>query len=366
MSLVLGIETTCDETAAAVVRDGRTVLSSVVGSQAALHEPYGGVVPEIAARAHIETLNGLVEKAMRQAGAAPADLTAIAAPNRPGLIGCLLVGVSAAKAFAFAWERPLICVNHVEAHLYSACLRSASACAEMAGPPLPALGLVISGGHTSLYRVHDFVHIECLGATIDDAAGEAFDKVAAILGLGYPGGPQVDRLAGDGNPHAVKFPISLLGRDSLDFSFSGLKTAVLYQVQGGAAPAARRGAASSNAGPAPRPPGRGARRTGPPIPPRSADIAASFQYAVVEALRIKLRRAAKRHPVRSVIIGGGVSANRRVRAMMEALGGELGLPVYLPAAEFCTDNAAMIAGLAAELHRHGVTHTLDTPVIATI
>ena len=346
MTLILALETTCDETAAAVVRDGRTVLSNIVASQVNLHARYGGVVPEIAARAHIETLNRLVEQALHQADVKPADLTAIAVANRPGLIGCLLVGVSAAKTLAFAWDKPLLCVNHVEAHLYGACLIGVAAPARPPWPPLPALGLVISGGHTNLYLVQAFAHMERIGATIDDAAGEAFDKAAAILGLGYPGGPLVDQLAGHGDPHAVKFPVSLLGRDSLNFSFSGLKTAVLYHVQGGAQAGA---------------PGRA-----PLTRQEKADVAASFQHAVVQALCVKLRRAAERYPVQSFMIGGGVSANRRLRQAVEDLGAALKRPVYLPPPEFCTDNAAIIAGLATHLYRAGEIHPLDTAVVATV
>ena len=346
MSLVLGIETTCDETSAAVVRDGRFVLSNVVWSQVALHARYGGVVPEIAARAHIESLNRIVDLALQEAAVSPCDLTAVGVANRPGLIGCLLVGATAAKAFSFAWNLPLMCVDHVHAHLYSACLFAAgSSSPSPVPPPLPAIGLVISGGHTSLYRIAGFCDMLRLGATVDDAVGEAFDKVAAILHLGYPGGPLVDRLARHGNPRALEFPISLLGRESMDFSFSGLKTAVLYHVNG---------------------PGGRQRDVTALTPSERADVAASFQHAVATALAAKLRRALERHPVRSVLIGGGVAANSEVRRTMETLGEALGLPVFLPAPPFCTDNAAMIAGLAAEWLRLGFKSGLDTPVVATI
>ena len=223
---ILGIETSCDETSAAVVVAGREVLSNVVASQDELHSKYGGVVPEIASRAHIERIIPVITEALEQAQISPADLAAVAVTNRPGLIGSLLIGVSAAKTLAWAWQKPLIDIDHVQAHIYAACLDGDSP------SPFPAVALVVSGGHTSLYHCHDPLEIELLGETIDDAAGEAFDKVASILKLGYPGGPIIDRISRAGNARAIKFPRSWLSKGSLDFSFSGIKTAVLYHVRG--------------------------------------------------------------------------------------------------------------------------------------
>lgn len=341
---VLGVETTCDETAAAVVCDGSVVLSNVVRSQVPLHLQYGGVVPEIAARAHIEWLNDIIDMAFQQAQVKSEQIDAIGVANCPGLVGCLLVGVSAAKALAFAWDRPLIGVDHVHAHLYAALLGDADT-APPPRPALPALGLVISGGHTSLYLVENFACLKRLGSTIDDAVGEAFDKVAAILQLGYPGGPLVEKLAANGNPGAVKFPVSLLGKDSLDFSFSGLKTAVLYHVNG---PRGIERDASSMSEDA------------------KANVAASFQKASAEVLCTKIRRALENYNVRSVIVGGGVSANTVVRKALQDVGASRGLPVFLPPLRYCTDNAAMIAGLASDLFNQGHFDGLDLTAVATV
>jgi N6-L-threonylcarbamoyladenine synthase len=334
MPLILGIESTCDETAAAVVR-GVDVLSNVVSSQIALHQRYRGVVPEIASRAHVEQILPVIRRAVADGGIAMDQIDAIAVANRPGLIGSLLIGVTAAKTLAWALARPLIAVDHVQAHLYSVLLHqgtepSGSAVGSSAGSSqaievaFPAVGLVCSGGHTAIYDVRSWTDVRRIGATIDDAVGEAYDKVAAILGLEYPGGPVIDRLAATGDPAAVKLPRSMLEADSLDFSFSGLKTAVLYHVRG--VPSRRE----------PRP------EKTPPTPDQIADIAASFQSAAVGVLIAKLRRAIALTAARSVIIGGGVSANRGLRAAVKALP----VPVFVPAGPYCTDNAAMIAGLA--------------------
>ncbi|HZN69778.1 MAG TPA: tRNA (adenosine(37)-N6)-threonylcarbamoyltransferase complex transferase subunit TsaD, partial [Tepidisphaeraceae bacterium] len=226
MPTILGIESTCDETAASVVADGWDVRSNVVATQVELHAKYRGVVPEIASRAHIENILPVVRESMSSASVDRHDIDAVAVAHRPGLIGSLLVGVTAAKTLAWALGKPLIGVDHVHAHLYSVVLETNRT------PPMPAVGLVVSGGHTALYHVGSWLDVELIGSTIDDAVGEAYDKVAAILGLGYPGGPILDKLAARGDPRAVKFPRTLLGRDSLDFSFSGLKTAVLYHVRG--------------------------------------------------------------------------------------------------------------------------------------
>ena len=349
MSCVLGIETTCDETACAVVEDGRIVRSNIIRTQIDLHQKYGGVVPEIAARAHIEWLNDIVANAMQIAGVTPEDLSGIAVANCPGLVGCLLVGVSAAKALAFAWDKPLVGVNHVHAHLYAGCLipprdRDNASAVWPDPPALPALGLVISGGHTTLYEVKRFDSLRRLGCTIDDAVGEAFDKVAAILQLGYPGGPLVENLARDGRANEVKFPLSLLGKQSLDFSFSGIKTAVLYHVNG---------------------PG-GAQRTSADLTPQQrADTAAAFQRVVAEILEVKVRRAMEVMTPQSLIVGGGVSANGAIRSCLQRVADAAKIPLYLPHMAYCTDNAAMIAGLGSQLLESGGRADLDLSAIAT-
>jgi N6-L-threonylcarbamoyladenine synthase len=317
MPTILGIESTCDETAAAVVIDGFDVRSNVISSQVDLHARFGGVVPEIASRAHIEKIVPVIAEALEVAGTKLQDIDAIAVAHRPGLIGSLLIGVTAAKTLAWATEKPLIGVDHVHAHLFSVVLET------NADPPMPAVGLVCSGGHTALYRVNDWSDITLIGSTIDDAVGEAYDKVAAILGLGYPGGPIVDRLAQQGNGRAIRFPRSMLGRDSLDFSFSGLKTAVLYHV---------RGVPSTRPKPAPAPLSES----------QLLDVAASFQAACVETLIEKLKRAARKVGARSILVGGGVSANHGLRQALA----HLPIPAFLPPLQYCMDNAAMSAGLA--------------------
>lgn len=331
-SLILGIETSCDETAAAVVEDGVRVRSNVIASQHDLHAEFRGVVPEIASRAHAERVLPVFRKALSRAGVSKRELTAVAVGNRPGLIGSLLVGVAAAKATAWGLNLPLVGIDHVHAHLYAGSL-------ETGDPLYPALGLVVSGGHTALYRVGSPVEVERLGATIDDAVGEAFDKVAAILELPYPGGPNLDKLAADGDASAHDFPVSRLGRDSLDFSFSGLKTAVLYAVRGVPGKRDEEGA------------GR------PTLDrQRRADIAASFQRAAVRAVLLKLERALEQHPeCRSLVVGGGVSANSLLRAEVTRLAKQRALELRLPRMEYCLDNAAMIAGLAHHvlIHRDG-------------
>lgn len=362
MPLILGIESTCDETAAALVADGWDVRSNVVATQVELHAKYRGVVPEIASRAHIENILPVLGEAVRQnaeggrqkdesggnadsrsADSAfrlpPSPLTpdAIAVAHRPGLVGSLLVGVTAAKTLAWALEKPLIGVDHVHAHLYSVML-------EKNEPPMfPAVGLVCSGGHTALYRVNSWLDVEMIGSTIDDAVGEAYDKVAAILGLGYPGGPAIDRLAEQGDPKAVKFPRTLMGRESLDFSFSGLKTAVLYHV---------RGVPAKGVSPSSMP----ARTIGDP---ELRDIAASFQAACIDVITEKLRRAVAETGAKSVVLGGGVSANRGLRAALA----KFHRPVHFPPVRYCTDNAAMSAGLAHVLLDAGRTSALDLDAV---
>jgi N6-L-threonylcarbamoyladenine synthase len=339
---ILGIESTCDETGAAVVEDGRRVLSNVIASQVELHAKYRGVVPEIASRAHIENLLPVLREGLAAAGASLAEIDAVAVAHRPGLIGSLLVGVTAAKALAWALGKPLVGVDHVHGHLYSVVLEARERAAEAASPLFPAVGLVVSGGHTALYRVGGWLDVSLIGSTIDDAVGEAYDKVAALLGLGYPGGPILDRLAAGGDPKAIAFPRSLLGRESLDFSFSGLKTAVLYEVYG--VPSRAKVLAD-------RPPEMSERRL--------ADIAASFQAACVDVIVKKVKRAIRLTGAKSVIVGGGVSANRGLRDAMK----RLDVPAHFPAMEFCTDNAAMTAGLAAVHLAAGRTSGLDLDAI---
>jgi N6-L-threonylcarbamoyladenine synthase len=301
--LILGIETSCDDTCAALVtRDGE-VRANVIASQGLLHERYGGVVPEIASRQHLEVLDSVIDDAFERAGATLADVEEIAVTRAPGLIGALLVGVSSAKALAAARRLPLVPVDHLHGHV------TASMLGEDPIEP-PYLALVASGGHTFLARVDDPGGYRVLGETLDDAAGEAFDKGARILGLGYPGGPEIDRLARDGDPDAFDFPRSQPG-DGLDFSFSGLKTALLYRVRD--EPDADR-----------------------------ADLAASYQRAIVDALLIRLEQAIEREGLDRVAIGGGVAANRELRERAAALG----VRVWVPPSELCTDNAAMIAGAA--------------------
>lgn len=320
MAIILGIESTCDETAASIVADGFDVRSNVVASQAELHAKYRGVVPEIASRAHIENILPVIREAMQTAGVSFDEIDAISVAHRPGLIGSLLIGVTAAKTLAWSLGKPLIGVDHVHAHLYSVALET------NLKPPMPAVGLVCSGGHTALYEVSDWLNVRLIGSTIDDAVGEAYDKVSAILGLGYPGGPILDQLAAKGNPKAIPFPRTLLDRDSLDFSFSGLKTAVLYHVRG----VPKRGEDVKQ-------------ETNRPMSEQElADIAASFQAACIDVIVQKLRRAARRVGARSVIVGGGVSANRGLRERLA----EFELPAFFPALQYCTDNAAMSAGLA--------------------
>ncbi|MGH7133508.1 MAG: tRNA (adenosine(37)-N6)-threonylcarbamoyltransferase complex transferase subunit TsaD, partial [Phycisphaerales bacterium] len=332
--LILGIESSCDETAAAVVH-GRTVLSNVIASQHDLHAEYRGVVPEIASRAHAERILPIIRRALADANVSLAEIDAVAVGHRPGLIGSLLVGVSAAKAAAWSLGKPLIGVDHLHAHLFAGGL-SSSPDSLPAAHPFPALGLIVSGGHTSLYRLDSSTTLTRLGGTIDDAIGEAYDKAAAILGLPYPGGPIVDRLAQTGNDRAIDFPISRLSRDSLDFSFSGLKTAVLYTVHG----------VPTRDGPAP------SIMSAPPRlePQRVADICASFQRAAVAAVMLKLNRALDAHPdARSLLVGGGVSANSRLRTELAALAAKRGLTLSIPGMAYCLDNAAMIAGFGHAL-----------------
>lgn len=334
---VLGIESTCDETACAVVDDGVHVRSNVIASQAEIHAIYRGVVPEIAARAHIENLLPTIQHALADAGCTLKDIDAIAVAHRPGLIGSLLVGVTAAKTFAWSLGKPLVGVDHVHAHLYSVMLGSQTE------PEFPSVGFVCSGGHTAIYAIHSWTDIKLLGKTIDDAVGEAYDKASAILGLGYPGGPILDAMAARGNPKAVRFPRSKLGKDeagrpSLDFSFSGLKTSVLYHVRGY----------------------QGKERSPDALSAADkVDVAASFQQACIDVILGKLREAIERTGARSVIVGGGVSANRGLRVALQMLK----VSAFVPAFDYCTDNAAMIAGLGHVLMDAGVKTDLDLDAV---
>jgi len=329
--VILGIETSCDETAAAVVADGTDVRSNVVASQIDLHQKYGGVVPEIASRAHLERLDAIVTEALDAAGCTPAAIDALAVTNRPGLVGALLIGVTAAKTLSWAWGKPLVGVDHIRAHAHSPAIASSDT-------PWPAVGLIASGGHTSLFDIRSPIDIDLLGATTDDAAGEAFDKVATILGLPYPGGPSIERTATGGRPDAVDFPRTMLGPDSLDFSFSGIKTAVLYHVHGHG-------------------------RTGGGLEHRSArdvaDIAASFQQAVVDVLVRKTMLAVARTGHDTVVLGGGVAANGALREALRHACRQRRLAFHAAPMSLCTDNAAMIAALGYHLissgHRDDLT-----------
>ncbi len=358
MSLILGLETSCDETAASVVENGRIVRSNVVSTQHELHERFGGVVPEIASRAHLEKLLPVVQAALQDAGVTMQQLDAIAVGNRPGLVGSLVVGASAAKALAWSLALPLIGVDHVLAHLYAPVLidPAVEGAKPQAAVAYPAIGLVVSGGHTSLYRVDGPGEVALLGKTIDDAVGEAYDKAAVMLKAGYPGGPKVDALAQLGDGSATKLPRPLLGPGSLDFSFSGLKTALLYAVRG-------------------TPVGRGAnsrfeRDADDLTQQQRADLAAAFQLAVADTIATKIKRAHKQlqadgSVIQSLIIGGGVSANSLLRDRIRQLAEKLDLQLHIPEMALCVDNAAMIAGLAHERFINQDFDDLSLPVVAT-
>jgi N6-L-threonylcarbamoyladenine synthase len=306
--IVLGIETSCDETAAAVVDGGRKILSSVVASQDDVHAPYGGVVPELASRRHLEVLMPVVRRALETASLSLDDVDGLAVTQGPGLVGSLLIGCSAAKAIAWSRRRPLVGVNHLEGHIYAAFL-------EGEPPAFPFLALVVSGGHTALYLAREPRHYERIGQTRDDAAGEAFDKVAKLLGLGYPGGPVIERTARTGDPRAIAFPTANMSDGAPDFSFSGIKTAVSLHV----------------------------RRAGALDPARVADIAASFQATVVKMLVRKTVKAALRTGVPRLVLTGGVAANTVLRQALEGECRERGWTLHVPSRRLCTDNAAMIA-----------------------
>jgi N6-L-threonylcarbamoyladenine synthase len=331
---MLTLESSCDETAAAVVASDLNVLSSVVATQEELHQRFGGVVPEIAARAHLERILPVIDEALRKANVTLQDVSAIGVVTQPGLVGSLLVGFTAAKTLAMVLDVPLVAVNHIEAHIY--------ACRMAAGREVfPAIGFVVSGGHTNLYDCRGPLDFELLGATTDDAAGEAFDKVASILGLSYPGGPSIERISRGGNPKAFAFPRSYWHEERLEFSFSGLKTAVLYQVQG-------------------QPPYR--RDPATVTPELIADVAASFQEAVVDVLVHKCRQALRQRGRRTLCVGGGVAANGRFRQQLQQLADAEGIEVLTPPMNLCTDNAAM-AAIGWEALKLGRTIPLDSDVV---
>jgi N6-L-threonylcarbamoyladenine synthase len=328
----LAIETSCDETAAAIFTEEPRILANVIASQTDLHARFGGVVPEVAARAHLQRLLPVIDEALEQAGIKLDQIGCVAVLNTPGLVGALLVGVSAAKALALALEVPLVNANHIEAHIY--------ACRLGAGKEIfPCVGLVISGGHTSLFHCRSALDFTLLGATTDDAAGEAFDKVANILGLGFPGGPAVERAAHSGNPELYRFPRSFLKEDRLDFSFSGLKTAVLYAVHG-----------------------QGNTSGGSLTPAKTADVAASFQQAVIDVLVTKAKQALDQTGLKRLAVGGGVVANRHVRQALEHLAQENDFELFIPSFDLCTDNAAM-AAIAVEKFRQKKWAPLDLDAI---
>jgi tRNA N6-adenosine threonylcarbamoyltransferase len=313
--LVLGIETSCDETAAAIVRDGREILSSVIASQIATHKRFGGVVPELASREHLDKIVPIVEEAFERAGIQKNQIDGIAVTVGPGLVGSLLVGVSYAKAIAFALQKPLVGVNHIEGHVYSVAFEN---------PPVeyPALALIVSGGHSNLFFVPNPGKYKVIARTRDDAAGEAFDKVAKMLGLGYPGGPIIEQLAREGNPRAVKFSLPRMGDGSPDFSFSGLKTAVTKYVRETGLRPLTNGEEPSQA---------------------IKDLAASFQSVVVRSLVGTTERVAEEYPSRTLIVAGGVACNGALREASRQAAKRLGVPVYFPSPHLSTDNAAMIA-----------------------
>ena len=329
---ILAIESSCDETAAAVVKNGRTVLSNVISSQIALHTLYGGVVPEIASRKHIEKINQVIEEALLEAGMTLEEMTAIAVTYGPGLVGALLVGVAEAKAIAYAAGKPLIGVHHIEGHVSANFIEH---------PDLepPFVCLIVSGGHTHLVIVKDYGEFEILGRTRDDAAGEAFDKVARAVGLGYPGGPKIDKAAREGNPDAIDFPRGKIEGSPYDFSFSGLKSCVLNYINH-------------------------AKMTGEEI--RVPDLAASFQHSVVDSLVSRTIAAAREYRYRKVAIAGGVASNSALRAGMKAACRKAGLTLYYPSPIFCTDNAAMIGAQGYFEYQAGVRAGQDLNAYATM
>ena len=318
--LILGVETSCDETAASVVKNGVDILSNIISSSLKHHKKFGGVVPEIATRHHVENIDKVITRSLNDAGLEIRDIDAFAVTDGPGLMGALLTGISCIKAMSYCLNKPLITVDHLRAHIYSAIMAKDA-------PKFPFIGLIISGGHTRLYLVEDFDEFKLLGDTVDDAAGEAYDKVSKILGLGYPGGPIIDRLAKRGNPGAIKFTCKAV-KGTLNFSFSGIKTAVLYYTQ------SHRGI-------------------------RKEDVCASFQEAVLRVIVGNSIKAMEEHKIKSLVIGGGVSANSRLREMMQREARYRNFKLYFPPLSLCSDNAAMVAGLGYRLYKKGVRSLLN-------
>ena len=336
--LVLGIESSCDDTAAAVVEDGHRVLSSVISSQDRIHAPFGGVVPEMASRSHLEKIEGTVTDALAEAGREIGDMDLIAVTEGPGLIGSLLVGLSFAKGLSFATGIPVVLVDHIRSHLMTLDLAG--------GTPTPSVILVASGGHTTLFHLTDRGEAEVIGTTLDDAAGEALDKAAKLLGLGYPGGPEIERAARRGGGEALRLPRPLSGDGSLNFSFSGLKTALFtYMKRNGYFDSTREGRHR--------------------LPLTTQDLAASFQAAVVDVLVDKTLAAADLYPVRDLAVVGGVARNGALREMMSEKGSSRGLAVHFPPPALCTDNAAMVAALGFRIRSEGSTDVLSANAFST-
>lgn len=314
--LILALESSCDETSAAVIEDGRRVLSNAVASQIPIHARYGGVVPELASRNHIRDIHPVIDQALDAASITLEQIDGYAVTCGPGLVGSLLVGVETAKGLAFANDRPCVGLNHLEGHLTTVLLELD----EVDSPEFPYIGLIVSGGHTDIYIVHEMGRYTLLGRTRDDAAGEAFDKVAKMLGIAYPGGAEIDRLAANGNPDAIQFPRPMAKHDNLDFSFSGLKTAVLQHTETHGLPE---------------------------DDTALADLCASFQQAVVDVLLLKVMRAAKTHEIPRIVLSGGVACNRQLRQSLRQAGAREGVEIFIAPAPLCTDNAAMLGAVAA-------------------
>lgn len=329
ISYILGIESSCDETAAAVVRNGKIPLSNIVSSQVDIHSKYGGVVPEIASRKHIESIIPVVNEALEQAGVSTESIDAVAVTQGPGLVGSLMVGFSAAKAIAYSLNRPLVYVDHLEAHITAAHLENDIS--------FPFIALIVSGGHTNLYYVSGYTEFELIGKTRDDAAGEAFDKAAKILGLGYPGGIEIDRLSRSGDPGKIKFPRPFLDKKNFDFSYSGLKTSLLYYIKDNPES----------------------------IEKEIEDICASYQEAIVDTLIAKTLSAANKYNVKNIVVSGGVACNSRLREFSIEIFTKRGMNIYIPSPKFCTDNAAMISALGYFRLESGERAAMDKGTYST-